>query len=152
MKALLIEFDVITGRRAGNINPKIDRNLVCRGWQNLELNDVKSKGYISQAIPNCCLEIRVIEDDRDISQYQVEGITILNDESEINATLDKYFEQDRYSIQDPKLMEMHIQERGISLDELYQKETSEVLKMLYETYKIAGIIKRKRFDKIQVRK
>lgn len=36
MRALLIEFDLKTGKRAGGINPK-DPKLQCYGWQDLRL-------------------------------------------------------------------------------------------------------------------
>ncbi len=63
MKALLIEFNVTTGQRPAGIEAN-DPKLQCYGWQNLEVNP--------------CLEIRVIEDDRDISQYEgKQGITVL---------------------------------------------------------------------------
>ena len=66
-RALLIEFDLTTGKRAGDINPR-DSKLQCYGWQNLDSSPAK--------------EIRLIEDDRDISQYEgVKGVTVLTDEA-----------------------------------------------------------------------
>jgi hypothetical protein len=73
MKALKIKFDLKSGKRPGNINPR-DKNLQCNGWQDLE-NEV---------------EIRLIEDDRDVEQYRnVEGITILDGKEEINNEISK---------------------------------------------------------------
>jgi len=48
MRALLIEFDLATGKRAGDINPK-DPALPCYGWQNLEREPA--------------IEIRLVEDE-----------------------------------------------------------------------------------------
>lgn len=74
-KALLIEFNVTTGKRAGDISPK-DPGLFCRGWQDLD------------SIP--AREIRLVEDARDISQYEgIPGVTILNNEAEINQVIDQ---------------------------------------------------------------
>ena len=74
MKGLLIEFDLPTGRRAGNINPR-DPGLRCLA-QNLESSPPK--------------EIRIIEDDRDIRQYEgIPGVTILNTAREINEAIDR---------------------------------------------------------------
>ena len=77
MKALLIEWDGATGRRAGNIDMS-DPKLQCYGWQNL--------------VARPCLELRVIEDDRDVSQYEgIEGVTILDGDKAIDAAIDKHF-------------------------------------------------------------
>ena len=77
MKALLIEFDLKSGKRAGNIQPKEDKNLLCYGWQNLDVNPA--------------LEIRIINDNRDLSQYEnIKGITILHNNDEINNAIKKY--------------------------------------------------------------
>ena len=74
MKALLIEFDLQTGKRAGDINPK-DLGLRCL-VQNLESSPAK--------------EIRIIEDGRDIRQYEgIPGVTILNTAKEINEAVDR---------------------------------------------------------------
>ncbi|MCK5431323.1 MAG: hypothetical protein KAJ03_01200 [Gammaproteobacteria bacterium] len=75
-KALLIEFNMRTGKRAGGINPR-DPALQCYGWQNLE-----SKPPI---------EIRVIEDDRDPAQFEgIDGVTVLSTPEEANEAIAKH--------------------------------------------------------------
>ncbi|MCK5432340.1 MAG: hypothetical protein KAJ03_06320 [Gammaproteobacteria bacterium] len=74
--ALLIEFNMRTSKRAGGINPR-DPTLQCYGWQNLE------------STPQ--IEIRVIEDDRDISEFEgITGVTILSTAQEANAAIAKH--------------------------------------------------------------
>ena len=75
--ALLIEWNINTGKRAGNIDPN-DPKLQCYGWQAWEEEPA--------------LELRLIEDDRDISQYEnVEGITIIRGVEAINKYIaDKF--------------------------------------------------------------
>lgn len=74
MKALLIEFNLETGKRPRNISPK-DPGLRCLA-QNLESSPAK--------------EIRIIEDGRDIRQYEgILGVTILNTAKEINEAVDR---------------------------------------------------------------
>ncbi|MCL0035856.1 hypothetical protein M1N47_00285 [Dehalococcoidia bacterium] len=101
MRALLIEVDFETGKRAGGIDPR-DPNLRCRGWQNLD-----SK-------PG--LEIRLVEDDRDLSQYAgVPGVTVLEGKDTINAAIQANFPPG-YNVVDRELLLAHLRERGISLD------------------------------------
>ena len=74
MRGLLIEFDLETGKRPRNISPK-DPGLRCIA-QNLESSPAK--------------EIRIIEDGRDIRQYEgIPGVTILNTAKEINEAVDR---------------------------------------------------------------
>ena len=69
MRALLIEVDFKTGKRAGGVNPR-DPKLQCYGWQDTESEPGK--------------EIRIVEDDRDLSVYKgVPGVTILNGEKAV---------------------------------------------------------------------
>jgi len=104
-KALLIEIkNWTTGERAGGIDPR-DRNLVAMGGSLWQVLGHEPKGD---------WEIRVVKDDRDLSGYDegrlilddgsvvyhvadvpadaeildVEGVVVLEDESEINAALD----------------------------------------------------------------
>ena len=71
--ALLIEFDLSTGRRPGGIDPR-DPGLRCYGWQNLDTIPAK--------------EIRLIVDGRDPKQYEgIEGIKILWGRDEINKAM-----------------------------------------------------------------
>jgi hypothetical protein len=96
MKALLIEWDPNTGKRAGNINPK-DRYLQCNGWQNME------------TIP--AIELRIIKDDRDISQFKnIKGITVLEGRDAINESIDTNFKI-RYCIDDDVIYSEHLKNK-----------------------------------------
>ena len=128
MKALLIEWNQSTGKRAGNINPKKDQQLLCHGWQNMEV------------IP--AIELRTIEDDRDMSQYEgVPGITILNGKESINNAIDANFPS-KISIEDELMYEEHVKEqignKKIKINELPDDRTKR-LKELKDKYGIKGI-------------
>ena len=71
--ALLVEWNIYTGKRAGNIDPN-DPKLQCYGWQTWDKEPA--------------LELRLIEDDRDISQYEnIKGVTIIRGIQEINKCI-----------------------------------------------------------------
>ena len=96
MKALLIEWDPSTGKRAGDINPK-DPKLQCHGWQNMDVTPA--------------IELRLVEDDRDLSQYGgVEGVTVLDGKDKINAAIDDNFPA-KISIEDELLYSEHVKEQ-----------------------------------------
>jgi len=125
MKALLIEVDFETGKRAGNINPR-DPGLHCRGWQRLD-----SK-------PG--LEIRLVEDDRDISQYAgVPGVTVLEGTDAINAAIQNKFPP-TYTVVDSALLLAHLRERGVSLDIFAGKALNDDAEELFKQG-FAGIAK-----------
>jgi len=127
MKALLIEFDLSTGKRAGNINPK-DPALPCYGWQNLE------------RVP--AIEIRLVEDDRDLSSLAgVAGVTILEGRDAINQAITANIPP-RYAVKDRELCLAHMREKGISLDTLAGKTLDEAAKDLF-AQGIAVIVERK---------
>lgn len=114
--ALLIEFDLSTGRRPGGIDPR-DPGLKCYGWQNLDSVPAK--------------EIRLIVDGRDPSQYEgVKGIRILKGRDEINKAIEEHMPK-RYVIENAALFQLHLQQKGISLDQYAGKDTQEVLKELH---------------------
>lgn len=116
MRALLIEFDPQTGRRAGGIDPR-DSGLFCYGWQNLD------------AIP--ALEIRLITDVRDASRYEgVPGVTVLRSDAEIDRAIDDHMPP-RYGIENETVMRMHIERRGIDLDTYAGRGMKEVLADLH---------------------
>lgn len=128
IKALLIEWDPATGVRAGNINPKRDRNLRCNGWQNMDV------------VP--ALELRLVEDDRDMAQYEgVEGITVLHGRDEINAAIDDNFPS-KIMIEDELFYSEHvrekIQQKKIDIDNL-PDDYNLRLKELKEKHGIKGI-------------
>ena len=71
--ALLVEWNPITGKRAGNIDPN-DPKLQCYGWQTWEEEPA--------------LELRLVEDNRNISQYEnTEGVTIIRGTKAINECI-----------------------------------------------------------------
>lgn len=122
MKALLIEFDVRTGKRSGSINPK-DPGLFCYGWQNLDVTPQ--------------IEIRLIKDNRDLSQYRgVAGVQVLENREEINKAVDQHMPI-KYSIDNEALFREHLHQRKINLDEI-SGDTEAVLKNL-KSKQIKGI-------------
>ncbi len=127
MKALLIEVDFRTGKRAGNVNPK-DPNLQCYGWQDLESKPGR--------------EIRIVEDGRDLSQYKdVAGVTILDGETTINEAITANIPV-KYAVKDKELLLAHLKEKGISLDIFAGKSLQDAAKELY-AQGLAGIVERK---------
>ena len=125
-RALLIEFDPKSGRRAGGINPR-DPKLPCYGWQVLDSTPAR--------------EIRLVQDDRNLSQYQgVPGITILEGEHEINTAIESLVPE-QYKLENQALMTEHLRQKQINLDEYAGRTQNDVLKDLYDKG-IAGIVKR----------
>ena len=125
-KALLIEFNVSTGVRSGTINPR-DSKLRCYGWQKLDADPA--------------LEIRLIEDDRDVSQYEdIRGVTLLEGEIAINAAIDS-LELDQFLIDDEVLFKLSISQKGIDLTAYEEENTVNILKNLYGK-KVLGIKKK----------
>jgi len=73
----MIEFDINTGKRAGDISPR-DPNLLCHGWQVWDKEPAR--------------ELRLVMDDRDLSKYEgVEGVTIIEGVDAINEVISKVF-------------------------------------------------------------
>jgi len=158
LDGLLIEFDLRTGRRAGGIDPR-DGGLKCYRWQNLEEEDINAKGYVwrSDIPPGLrALEIRVIEDGRDVSQYEgIPGVTVLRGSREINEALDRYFEQYMYVLPpgaaESALLAEALKEKGLKASDLdlstpmKMRETS---KDLYEKKGIKLVRKLKWFEKL----
>ena len=127
MIALLIEWNQNTGERAGNINPK-DPKLQCYGWQNMDVTPA--------------IELRVVEDDRDMIQYEgVSGVTILQGGNEINTAIDDNFPS-KILIEDELLYSEHFKEqmgdKKIRITDL-PDDRQERLKELKEIYHIKGI-------------
>ena len=95
-KALLIEWDPNTGVRAGNINPR-DPKLRCNGWQNMDVNPA--------------IELRLVEDDRELSIYgNVNGVTVLQSSEEINAAIDTNFPS-KLVIEDELIYSEHVKSK-----------------------------------------
>jgi len=103
--ALEIDVDFVTGKRAGNIDPR-DPGLICLPlWQNIELGK----------------EMRLIIDDRDPTQYEgIEGITIHKGAAAINKRVKELFKA-RYDIVRPELFRISIEQKGISLADIDPK-------------------------------
>ena len=131
MRALLIEWKR-NGNRAGGINPK-DPKLQCYGWQNMDVNPM--------------LELRVVEDNRDLSQYEgIKGITIIEGKGAINQAIDDNFPP-QYHLQDEFLYQEHFKQKnkktGIDID-LLPDNHQDRLKKLKDTHKLKGIVKKER--------
>lgn len=125
-RALLIEFDPYTGKRAGDISSR-DPGLFCRGWQKLD------------SVP--ALEIRLIRDDRDVSQYtSIPGVTLLEGRLVINAAIDD-LNLERYSIDNEVLFRMNVEQKGIDLSAYNGLNSNDVLKDLHSK-KVLGLRKK----------
>ncbi len=126
LRALLIEWDPSTGRRAGGINNK-EVALRCKGWQNM---DVKP-----------ALEIRLVEDDRDLTvapYANTTGVTVLIGKDEINQAITANFPS-RYEIVDKEWMIEGARQKGVSADEFVNKRGPEIAKRGFEL-KLPGIV------------
>lgn len=133
MKALLIEFNINTGERPGGISPK-DKNTRCFGWQNLDVTPA--------------LEIRLIEDDRDVGQYEgVEGIIILHNNGEIQAAIDAL--PTAHSIDNSDLFKISVEQKGINLDTVPGANSKEQLANLH-TQGVKGIARKDRRKLVDV--
>lgn len=123
--ALLIEWNPSSGKRAGNINPR-DPGLFCNAWQNMD---------VSPAI-----ELRTIEDDRDIKQYvTMEGVTVLYGPDQINKAIDQHFPS-KYRIEDETFYAVQLKKKAdlIDFDSLSNNQMKR-LKTLSDQYGIKGI-------------
>lgn len=115
-RALLIEFDVSTGKRPADIKSN-DPGLWCYGWQKLDV------------VP--ALEIRMIQDDRDVAQYEdVPGVTILEGETAIDIAIDT-LELERYGVDNELLFRMSVEQKGIDLNAYKGWKSADVLKDLH---------------------
>lgn len=126
-RALLIEVDFATGKRAGGISPR-DPKLFCRGWQDMESKPGK--------------EIRLVLDDRDLSQYQgVDGVTILEGQAVINQAIKDNISA-KYVVKDKELLMAHLKEKKIPLSRFKGKTLDTEAKALFAEG-LAGIVERK---------
>lgn len=126
--ALLIEWDPVTGERAGNINPR-DSKLRCNGWQNMGVTPA--------------IELRLVNDNRDLSIYDsVVGVTVVTGTDNINAAINANFPS-KISIEDELLYTEHFKEKvngkKINIDKLPNNH-EERLKELKSKYGIKGIV------------
>ena len=125
MKALLIEVDFSTGRRAGGIKTKSNPNLMCHGWQDTDAG----------------LEIRLVMDGDTKPYENVKGITILDGEKAINKAIQANIPV-KYAVKDKELLLAHIKEKGVSLDTFAGKSLQDAAKELH-SQGLAGITERK---------
>ena len=125
MKALLIEFNARTGKRAGDISPR-DIALPCYGWQDLESKPAR--------------EIRLVNDSRDLNRYRnVPGITVLNGRKEINQVIDEVVHS-RFKVIDEALMLESIRQEGVILKSYFGLDRASILSDLY-SQGIVGIVR-----------
>lgn len=118
MKALLIEFNLITGKRPGSMDPN-DSALQCYGWQDITRRPA--------------LEIRLIEDDRDIKQYEgIKGLTILKTDKEINTEIDNLL-GDKYIVKNREIFEHDLKRSSLDYNATFKE---------LKAKKIRGIAKR----------
>ena len=127
MKALLIEWDPPTGKRAGDINPR-DPKLWCNAWQNMDVTPA--------------IELRLVEDDRDMAQYEdIEGITVLNGKDEINTAIDANF-LSKFVIEDELIYTEHVKskinDKKLDIDKLPNDRTAR-LKELKNKHGVKGL-------------
>lgn len=95
-KALLIEWDLATGERAGGINPR-DSKLQCNGWQNM---DVKP-----------ATELRLVNDDRDLLVYDnIPGVTVIVGTDGINKAITDNFPS-KLTIDDELIYTEHVKNK-----------------------------------------
>ncbi len=125
MKALLIEVDFSTGKRAGGIKTKNNPNLMCHGWQDLDAG----------------LEIRIVEDGDTKPYENIKGITILDGEKAINKAIQANIPV-KYAVKDSELLLAHLKERNVSLDIFAGKGLQDRAKELH-SQGLAGIVERK---------
>jgi len=119
MKALLISVNFTTGDRAGGIDPR-DANLQSYGWQSPPNR------------PGPDVEIRVVEDDRDLSEYDdVDGVQVLRGVTEINDAIDKWVPPS-YGIGDREDVREWARRNDVDLDE-FPDATYERAKALFES-------------------
>jgi len=127
VKALLIDFNAKTGKRAADINPR-DPKLPCHGWQDLESTPAR--------------EIRLVEDGRDLSSYKgVPGVIILENADAINLAIDELVPE-RYQVVNEALMLEHLRQEDIKLRDYKGQDINSILKDLYGQG-IVGITRRK---------
>ncbi len=116
MKAIRVDVNYATGKRAGGVNPK-DLNLVGHpSWQNID------KG----------VEIRLVANGN-VAQYQnVAGVTVLEGEAAIDAAVDEIYET-KYAVVNEALLSHSIVQKNIDLTGLSPDLTQEEMaKALYD--------------------
>lgn len=123
MIALKIQFDVETGRRAGDIDPR-DPGLRARGagWQ-----------MINRREPGECWEIREVLDDRDVEKYRaVEGVEVLEGRRQVEEALAEIACRRRSTYRiDRDVVLAYLSQKG-QLERLRGKTLRDAARELYE--------------------
>jgi len=137
--ALLIEFDPMTGKRAGNISPT-DPGLVCIA-QDLE------------SFP--CREIRLVVDGRNVKQYEgISGVTIIRGRDAINSMVDSVAKP-MYYISDGEIFRRSLDEYGIRLRDVFDnvkranpgKSKEELENLMLEQLYNTGVLGIRKFQR-----
>ena len=104
MRALLIRVNYRTGTRAGGVDPK-DNNLQSYGWQSLPRE------------PGEDVEIRIVEDDRDLDRFEDEpGVKVLEGAEAIDTAIDEYIPP-KYQIGDREDVREWARREDVDLNE-----------------------------------
>jgi len=118
MKALLVEVDFTTGWRAGGVDPR-DPNLQSYGWQSLP--EAPGKDH----------EIRVVEDDRDLSDYEgVDGVEVIHGVGDINKAIEEHIPPN-YTVGDRDDVREWARRNDVDLSD-FPNQPHERRKALYE--------------------
>jgi len=136
MKALLINVNFTTGERAGNINPRRNKNMPCSpAWQDTDAGK----------------ELRVVLDGNVEPCRGIEGITVLDDEAAIDAALAQHFpEKEFYKVTDADLKRLSMEQAvkagtlditSLPRDSVEKQDEQARLKQLYEVAETRGITK-----------
>lgn len=86
------------------------------------------------------LELRLVEDDRDLSVYEnVAGVTVLEGAAAINAAIDEHFKP-RLSVDDERIFLEHVRMKLNAKDmDTLPDDANERLRALKDKHKIKGI-------------
>ena len=103
MKGICVDVDFGTGYRAGGLNPR-DPNLRCHPtWQNLKRG----------------CEILLVLDENTQPYEEIEGVTVLHNEQEIQAALDeKIGERVQFSVASEAILSASLSSGRIKTDDL----------------------------------
>ena len=127
MKALRVQVDFQTGRRAGGINPK-DRSLATHpSWQN----------------PDMGIEITLVRDGHAERFQGMEGIEILDGREAIDAAVQAIQPEEQFSIKTEGLLVEYIRQASVDIRGLKGKSMNEVARDLFDRG-CPGVVKRER--------
>lgn len=113
MKALRIQVDFTSGRRAGGLDPRRLRGHP--SWQSTDLG----------------IEVRAIPEDTAEQYVAIEGVTVLNNRDAIVAVLDEIADH-RYRITNNELMLESVRQKGIDLSDIDNRDQADLARILFE--------------------